>query len=348
MPIKKKKIVEKVIAFEGEQDFILGNNKPEFISAGEVLYVDANGTNRLNPDSNELIPTNTSGSAPIRADTIQGATDPYNLTYNTNTNVASSGSTNVPTDSCSDYCILNTSGSVITIGSLEAYLGKKLTCTQTTFSAIPPNLNGTIRLIPSEVIALNPSANWEILPLPCPEPQNVTQCDASIDQFNITTDGTTATINTTIKQGTKSISGIVYSLDGGDFVLSQPTFILKNLSYGDHSLIVAVQCTDGSRIGKQTKSFTITKPTITPTSPKPIDPAIVDALTPKPTPTTTVTSTTTFVPPFTFGGGRPFGGGGGGGETQEVKVEKKSQFPLLLLLLIAGGLFLLTRDKENK
>lgn len=43
MPIKKKKIVEKVIAFEGEQDFIINPNKPEYISAGEVLYVEAQG-----------------------------------------------------------------------------------------------------------------------------------------------------------------------------------------------------------------------------------------------------------------------------------------------------------------
>jgi hypothetical protein len=43
MPVKKKKIVEKVIAFEGEQDFILNPNKPEYISAGEVLYVEAVG-----------------------------------------------------------------------------------------------------------------------------------------------------------------------------------------------------------------------------------------------------------------------------------------------------------------
>jgi hypothetical protein len=44
MPIKKKKIVEKVIAFEGEQDFIINPNKPDYISGGEVLYVEAQGT----------------------------------------------------------------------------------------------------------------------------------------------------------------------------------------------------------------------------------------------------------------------------------------------------------------
>lgn len=44
MPIHKKKIVEKVVAFEGEQDFIINPNKPDYISAGEVLYVEAQGT----------------------------------------------------------------------------------------------------------------------------------------------------------------------------------------------------------------------------------------------------------------------------------------------------------------
>jgi len=43
MPIKKKKIVEKVVAFEGEQDFIVSSNSPDYISAGEVLFVGATG-----------------------------------------------------------------------------------------------------------------------------------------------------------------------------------------------------------------------------------------------------------------------------------------------------------------
>jgi hypothetical protein len=40
---KKKKIIEKVSAFEGEQDFIVNSNKPDYIEAGEVLYVEAVG-----------------------------------------------------------------------------------------------------------------------------------------------------------------------------------------------------------------------------------------------------------------------------------------------------------------
>jgi hypothetical protein len=71
MPIKKKKIVEKVVAFEGEQDFIVNPNKPEYISAGEVLYVEALGSGQT--------ATGTSGTG-VQGDTNTGGS-PQSVSY---------------------------------------------------------------------------------------------------------------------------------------------------------------------------------------------------------------------------------------------------------------------------
>jgi len=261
MPIKKKKIVEKVVAFEGEQDFIVNANKPEYISAGDILFVEANGL-RDTATPSDLIPTNTSGSSVIRQDTIQSPT------------------------------------------------------TVTQQDTTPPASN-----LPKV-------------------------CDATIDQFNISVSGNTATISTTIKQGVSpTYNEVRYSLDGGDAVTTTSTFLLTNLSAGSHSISVAAVCSDGGTSGKLTKSFNIPATIEKPSTPRGVDPSLIDQLKPPaiPTPTTTVTSTTTFIPPF---GGGGFGGGGGG-STETTETKKKNEFPLLLVLIIAGTLFLLTKKKKK-
>lgn len=68
MPIKKRKIVEKVVAFEGEQDFIINPNKPDYISAGEVLYVAADAVGD-SPTGGGITPNG--GGAVIPPETVQ-------------------------------------------------------------------------------------------------------------------------------------------------------------------------------------------------------------------------------------------------------------------------------------
>jgi hypothetical protein len=64
MPIKKKKIVEKVVAFEGEQDFIINPNKPDYISAGEVLYVEAQGSQTAGGTTGTAVGDTPTGGTP--------------------------------------------------------------------------------------------------------------------------------------------------------------------------------------------------------------------------------------------------------------------------------------------
>lgn len=276
MPIKKKKIVEKVVAFEGEQDFIVSSNKPEYISAGEVLFVNVIGT---------------SGDAtPTRGDVV-------NQTRPTN---------------------------IVTDASPTSSQSTTTTTTQTSTGSV--SQTNTPSLVP---------------------------CDAVIDQFNISVSGSTATISTTIRSNTSPTSGQVrYSLDGGDAVTTSSTFQLTNLSAGSHSISVAAVCNDGSTSGKQVKTFNIPATIERPSTPRVVDPSLVDQLQPPvaptpTTPTTTVTSTTTFIPPFGGGGFGGGFGGGGGGSTETTETKKKDEFPLLLVLLIAGGLFLITRKRKK-
>jgi len=113
MPIKKKKIVEKVVAFEGEQDFIVNSNKPDYISSGEVLFVQADGTT-----------TNTEGIRP----TITGETPPTSASSGSLSggSTASGGTTpqspTVPSYIVPDWTSLDCNALTTSIGQLETYI----------------------------------------------------------------------------------------------------------------------------------------------------------------------------------------------------------------------------------
>lgn len=293
---RKKKIVEKVIAFEGEQDFILNSKKPEFIGAGEVLYVEAAGgsiTQTLTGTPEPL--TQSATSSPTRTEVTA---TPTGTTTRTTTDVA------VPT-------------------------GTQTTTQTATATTSPTRTEVAIPTKPTE-----PRIVTEVpVPTKPTEPRVVTEitmCFFAIDQFNLDVSGNQAAVNVTVKAGTKVVlpsnGKVAYSLDGSAPVVTDPSFVLKNLSSGSHTLTVSAVCDDGNggiaiSSSTQTKTFTI----------KPSE--------------TTVTTTTTFVPPFRGG----FGGGGGAAQEEEAPApeKKKKSFPLLLVLLIAGGVYMFAKRKKD-
>jgi len=303
---KRNKIVERVIGFEGEQDFILNPNKPDHVAAGEIMYVEAAGTTTersltqtLSGVQDTLAPVITTAS-PTRTDVV----------------APTAGTTTTPTGTSTPIT----------------------TTTPTTSTSTTTNVARTDVDIPTK-----PSEPRVVTEVPIPtkptEPRVVTEisfCGYVIDQFNLDVSGNQAAVNVSVKKSDNatvsrislpSNGKIAYRLDGSAPVVTDSSFVLKNLSSGSHTITVSAVCDDGQggvdiSTATQTKTFTI--------SPS----------------TTTVTTTTTLTPPFRGG----FGGGGGGGATEEptvAPVEKKKQFPFLLLLLIAGGIFLYTKQKKN-
>lgn len=294
--LRKKKIVEKVIAFKGEQDFILNSKKPEYIGAGEVLYVEATGgsIDRTLTSTPEI--TQAATTSPTRTEVAPAPT----------------GATPTRTD------VAAPTGTQTTTQIVQATSG---TPTRTEV-AIPtkPTEPRVVTEVPVPTKPTEPRVRTEI-----------TLCFFAIDQFNLDVSGNQAAVNVTVKAGTKVIlpsnGKIAYRLDGSAPVVTDPSFVLKNLSSGSHTLTVSAVCDDGNggiaiSSDAQTKTFTI----------KPSE--------------TTVTTTTTFVPPFRGG----FGGGGGGAAQEEeaqAPEKKKKSFPLLLVLLIAGGVYMFAKRKKD-
>lgn len=294
---KKRNIVEKVIAFEGEQDFILNANKPDFISAGEVLYVEAVGST-------------TQRSA---TQTLTGVQDQFAPVTTTQSPTAATQP--APTTGLSTPIA---------------------TTTPTPTATTQPAPTRTEVAIPTKPI--EPRVVTEIpVPTKPTEPRVVTEvsfCFYEIDKFTVDVSGNQAAVSVTTKKITDTLQArlsgtwngkIAYSLDGSAPIVTDASFVLKNLSAGSHTLTVSAVCDTLNGVdistAKQTKTFTV-QPS-----------------------TTTVTTTTTLVPPFRGG----FGGGGGGGAAADEPVApvKKKQFPFLLLILIAGGIYLFAKDKKD-
>lgn len=267
--------------------------------------------------------------------------------------IAGSASATPPAD-CADYCILNTSGSVVTISSLEQYLGKSLLCPQTTFTSVASNQRATIKLTPAEVTTLNPSSNWEIFAGACSTSGSggtgtatPPVCDVEITNVAIEISTVATGSNAYFKVsfgGTTNAKpiGVAYSnqyVQNGQLQqVIADNFTLRNLPAGENKVILYPIC-EGNLIGTKslTKVFTIA-------------------------PNPSSVSQTSISPATSIGGGgggfaapraaaaptgAKGGGAGGGGAKQEVKVSflQKNWW---WLLIVGGIIYLATKDKKQQ